>query len=250
MLRHADRAHPRPAAAVGDAEGLVQVEMRHVRPEPARQTEAQQGVEVGAVHVDLAAGRMDHRADLDDGFLEHAMRGGVGDHQRRQVLRMGLGLGAQVGEVDVAIVVAGDHLHRHPGHHGARRVGAMRRARDQADVAPLLAAALVIAADHQEPGVLPLAAGVGLQRDGGEAGDRAQHPLQPCHELAIARRLPGRREGVDAAEAGPRDRHHLGGRVELHGAGAERDHRLIEGEVLSLQACACSAAARSPRGSC
>ena len=76
---------------------------------------------------------------------------------------MGLGLGAQVGEIDIAVVVAGDHLHRHPGHHGARRVGAVGGARDQANLPPALAAALVIAADHQEPGVLTLAAGIGLQ---------------------------------------------------------------------------------------
>ena len=90
---------------------------------------------------------------------------------------MGLGLGAQVGEIDVAVLVAGDHLHRHPGHHGARRIGAMGGARDQANLPPALAAALVIAADHQEPGVLSLAAGVGLERDGSEARDVAQHPL-------------------------------------------------------------------------
>ena len=133
---HADGPHPRPAAAMGDAEGLVQVEMRHVRAELAGQAQAEQGVEVGAVHVDLAAALVDHLADLDDGFLEHAMGGGIGDHQRRQIVGVGLGLGAQVGEVDVAVLVAGHHLHRHPGHDGARRVGAMRRARDQADVAP------------------------------------------------------------------------------------------------------------------
>ena len=40
---------------------------------------------------------------------------------------------------------------------------------------------------------------------------------------------------MDGAEAGPGDRHHLGGRIQLHGAGAERDHGLIEREVLALQ---------------
>ena len=41
---------------------------------------------------------------------------------------------------------------------------------------------------------------------------------------------------MDAAEAGPRDRHHLGGGVELHGTGAERDHGLIEGQVPAFEA--------------
>ena len=171
-------AHPRPTAAVGDAEGLVQVEMRHVRAELSGQAQPEQGVEVGAVHVDLAAGGVDHLANLDDGFLEHAVGGGVGDHQRGQIVGVGLGFRAQVGEVDVAVLVAGHHLHGHPGHHRARRIGAVGGARNQADVAPALAAALVIAADHQEPGVLALAAGVRLQRDRRKTRDRAQHPLQ------------------------------------------------------------------------
>jgi len=32
-------------------------------------------------------------ADIPDGLLEHAVRGGVGDHQGREVLGVGLGLG-------------------------------------------------------------------------------------------------------------------------------------------------------------
>ena len=86
MRGHADGAHPRPPAAVGDAEGLVQVEMRHVRAELPGQAETQQRVEIGAVHVDLAAVAVDHLADLDNGFLEHAVGRGIGDHQRRQVV--------------------------------------------------------------------------------------------------------------------------------------------------------------------
>ena len=87
--------------------------MRHVRAELPGQAQPEQGVEVGAVHVDLAAGGVDHRADLDNGLLEHAMGGGIGDHQRRQIVGVGRGLRAQVGEVDVAVLVAGHHLHRH-----------------------------------------------------------------------------------------------------------------------------------------
>ena len=38
-------------------------------------------------------------------------------------------------------------------------------------------------------------------------------------------------EGVEVAELGPGDGDHLGGGVELHGAGAEGDHGAVEGEV-------------------
>ena len=45
-------------------------------------------IHVGAVHVDLAALFMDQGADLADGGLEHAMRRGIGDHQRGEVRRI------------------------------------------------------------------------------------------------------------------------------------------------------------------
>ena len=57
VVAHRDRADARAAAAVRDAEGLVQVEVRDVAAEPAGPGVAQQRVEVGAVDVDLAAVR-------------------------------------------------------------------------------------------------------------------------------------------------------------------------------------------------
>ena len=50
-----DRPDAGAAAAVRDAEGLVQVQVRHVATELAGLGVAQQRVEVGAVDVDLAA---------------------------------------------------------------------------------------------------------------------------------------------------------------------------------------------------
>ena len=51
----ADRAHARAAAAVRDAEGLVQVEVADVGAELGGPGQADQRVHVGAVHVDLPA---------------------------------------------------------------------------------------------------------------------------------------------------------------------------------------------------
>src|SRR3546814_20255104 len=59
----ADRPDARSAAAMGDAEGLVQVEVRHVRSERAGPADPDHGVEIGAVHVDLAAIRVDDLAE-------------------------------------------------------------------------------------------------------------------------------------------------------------------------------------------
>ena len=58
-----DRPHAGTAAAVRNAERLVQVEVRHVGAELAGRGEADQRVQVRAVDVDLAAVRVDDLAD-------------------------------------------------------------------------------------------------------------------------------------------------------------------------------------------
>ena len=114
--RTRDRADARAAAAVRDAEGLVQVEVRDVGAEPARLGQPDERVEVGAVDVDLAARVVHQGAELGDGVLEDAVRGRVGHHDRGEVVAVGLDLGAQVVHVDVAAGSGLDHddLHARP----------------------------------------------------------------------------------------------------------------------------------------
>src|SRR6202043_3330628 len=69
----ADRSHAGTAAAVRDAEGLVQVEMADVGADVAGAAEADHGVHVGAVHVDLPAMPVHDLAQLADALLEDAV---------------------------------------------------------------------------------------------------------------------------------------------------------------------------------
>ncbi len=62
--RTRDRPDARAAAAVRDAERLVQVEVGDVAAEPPGLGEPEQRVEVGAVDVHLAAGVVHDRAEL------------------------------------------------------------------------------------------------------------------------------------------------------------------------------------------
>jgi hypothetical protein len=82
--------------------------------------------------------------------------GGVGEHERGQAVGVLLGLGGEVGEVHVARSVAGDHHHAVAGHDGRGGVGAVRGGRDEADVALLLAAGVVVLANHEQPGIFAL----------------------------------------------------------------------------------------------
>ena len=79
----ANGSHAGSAAAMRDAEGLVEVEVADVRAHVAGPAEADLGVHVCAVHVDLAAMRMDDLADFLDGFFKDAVGGGISDHQCR-----------------------------------------------------------------------------------------------------------------------------------------------------------------------
>src|SRR5690606_19505743 len=108
--------------------------MGHIRPEPARPGVPEQGVEVGTVHVDLPAGVVHLGADLGDAGLVDPVGGRIGDHDRRHPAGVVGQLVVQVHQVDVALVVAGDHYHPQAGEHRAGRVGAVRAGGDQAHV--------------------------------------------------------------------------------------------------------------------
>ena len=127
MCLHADRPDARSAAAMRDAEGLVQVHVADVGADVAGTRQAHQRVQVGAVEIDLAAMAVDDRADIANAFLEHAVRRGIGDHQRGEVGAVLVCLGLQVVDIDVAVVRAGNDDDVACPPCGAGRIGAMRR---------------------------------------------------------------------------------------------------------------------------
>ena len=178
VFHHAHRAHAWAAATVGDAEGFVQVQVADIAAELAGGGCAHQGIHIGAIHINPAAVLVHQGAQLFDRGFKHAMGAGVGDHHGRQIGAVLLALGREVGHVHVAVFIAlGDH-HRHADHHGAGRVGAVRAAGDQADVAVALATGLVVGLDDEQAGVFALAAGIGLQADASVAGGGAQPRAQ------------------------------------------------------------------------
>ena len=174
MRLDADRSHAGTAAAMRNAEGLVQVEMADIGAVVAGPRQPDLRVQVGAVEIDLSAMAMHDVADLADVLLEHAVGGGIGDHDRGEIARVLRRLGAQIVDVDIAARIAGDHHHFHAGHLRGSRIGAVRRGGDQADVAMRLAARGMIGADRQQTGIFALRAGIRLQRDRVVAGDVAQ----------------------------------------------------------------------------
>lgn len=114
MRANTDRPHARPATAVGNAESLVQVHVRHVGADVRRPRQPDLGIEIGAVHVHLPAVLVDNFADLADTLLIHAVSRWIGRHQARQLVPRRGSLGFQVVQIDVAGLVALDITTRIP----------------------------------------------------------------------------------------------------------------------------------------
>ena len=179
MRLDADRSHARAAAAMRNAEGLVQVEMADIGAVIAGPRQPDLRVHVGAVEIDLSAVAMHDVADLADVLLEHAMRGRIGDHHGREIVGMlrrpwrANRRGRHCRSLSQATTTTSMPAMLRGG-----RIGAVRRGGDQADVAMRLAAAAMIAADGQQAGIFALRAGIRLQRNRVIAGDLAQPLLQ------------------------------------------------------------------------
>mmetsp|Transcript_126480 Transcript_126480/g.219147 ORF Transcript_126480/g.219147 Transcript_126480/m.219147 type:complete len:549 (+) Transcript_126480:1398-3044(+) len=233
---HPNGAHARTPSAVRDGEGLVQVEVAHVRAHVPGAAQTDLRVHVGPIQVHLPPVVVDKLGDLLDGRLEHPMGGGVGDHDGGQVVGVLLRLRLQVDHVDVPLGVTLDDDDLHLGHGGRGGVGAMGGDGDQAHVALGLATGFVVLHDAAQAGVFALGPGIGLQADGVKPGDDLQLLLQAGKHLLVARRLLDGDEGVQVAELGPGDGEHLAGGVQLHGARAQRDHGGVESQILALQA--------------
>ena len=112
----------------------------------------------------------------------------------------------------------------------------MRGCRNQDDIALRIAARMVIRANRHETGELPLRARVGLQRDGRESGDLRERLFELADHLRITLHLLERRERMYGGKLRPGNRDHLGRRIQLHRAGAKRNHRAVEPDVLALEA--------------
>ncbi len=91
---------------------------------------------------------------------------------------MRLGLGLQIGDVDIAFSVACHDDDFHPCHHRAGGIGAVGGLRDEADVAMALPAVTMIFMNDEQPRVFSLRSGIGLQGNPAEPGDFGQPILQ------------------------------------------------------------------------
>ena len=96
-------------------------------------------------------------------------------------------------------------------------------------------AAFMIMTNRQQARIFALCARVRLHTNGVVTGQFHQPVSQLRNHLLITFGLFRRAERVQFGKFRPGDGDHLGGGVQFHGAGTQRDHRLIQRQIFTLQ---------------
>ena len=105
MLSDADRADARTAATMRDAEGFVEIQMANIGSKISGAAETNLRIHIRTVHVNLTTSSVDEIANIADAFLENTVSRGIGDHDGSEIVAVEVGLGAEVGEINVAVGV-------------------------------------------------------------------------------------------------------------------------------------------------
>ena len=103
----------------------MQIQMADIRSKIAGTAEAKLGIEICAVQIHLAAAGVDNLANLLDRFLENSVGRGIGDHQGGQFGFVCFRFGAQIGNVNIALLIAGNRHYAKTGHDCAGRIGSV-----------------------------------------------------------------------------------------------------------------------------
>ena len=125
MRSNPNRPYTRPAAAMRNTKGFMQIEMADVRAKIPRPTESDLRIHVSPIQIDLSTVLVDQLAYLANSLLENPVGTRISHHEGRQIFSMQRGLGPQVGDVDVPIVQAGHRHHTHSCHYSTRRICTM-----------------------------------------------------------------------------------------------------------------------------
>ncbi len=129
---------------------------------------------------------MDDLTNLADPCFKNPVGGGIGDHQRRQLIPVLLCLGPQIVKIDIAVRVTGHRNHFHPRHHRTSRIGTVSRCGNQTDGALSVAPVVVVGPDHQQSGIFPLGSRIGLKGDASKTRDLSQILFELLKELQVA----------------------------------------------------------------
>ena len=162
-----------------------------------------------------------------DARFENAQRGGIGDHQCRDVVGDEF---AQFLHVNLAMRFGLDVLDLVAGNHCRGRIRAVRGIWNQNFFA-CVALLFQIRANQQQAGQFSLRAGCGLQRDGVHPGDFQQAVFQQLDDFQAALRKLLRLVGMFGSDAIQARHEFVHPRIVFHRARAQRVHAEINGVI-------------------
>ena len=167
MVCHSDRANARAATAVRNAKRFMKIEVAGIDAEFAWSTDADQGIEVGTIHINLAARLVNFFAKISDSRLEDTVGGGIGDHGGGDSRSVFFEFCVEVGKIDVPLRVARDRNDPKTDEYSTGRVCAVCGNRNEADITCGVSSGLMPSADREKACVLSLGACVRLEGDMG-----------------------------------------------------------------------------------
>mmetsp|Transcript_24618 Transcript_24618/g.44211 ORF Transcript_24618/g.44211 Transcript_24618/m.44211 type:complete len:333 (-) Transcript_24618:353-1351(-) len=209
VCRDADGSDSGSAAAMGDAECFVQVQMADVGTNESWTGQTHLSIHIRTIHIHLTTRIMHHINNLHNLLLKHTERRRVSNHERRHILSMFLHLCGQILQIDISLVVIVHHHDLHPGHGRRGGICSMGTLGNETDIAMSLALLFEIFFDDEEASVLTRGTAVGLGGHGSKASDFSKVLVQVFDELMISLHLIVWREGVDVAKARPSHRDHF-----------------------------------------
>ena len=173
MVCHSDRANARAASAVRNTKGFMKIEVAGIDAEFAWSTDADQGIEVGTIHINLAACLVNFFTKISDSRFEDTVGRGIGDHGGGDSRSVFFEFCVEVGKIDVPLRVASDRNDPKTDEDCTGWVGAVCGNGNEADIACGVSSGLMPSADRKKACVLSLGARVRLEGDMGQAGDFA-----------------------------------------------------------------------------
>ena len=210
---HANWPHARPTATMRDTERLMQIKVADVAAKIAGARQPDHRVHICAVNIDLPTVVVGDLAHIGHSFFKNPVGRWIGDHTCRKVIGVLFRHGPKV--VQINVTIRGRlNWHNLPSNHmGRRRIGTVRRHRDQTNIAMTLIVCTVITCDAQQPRIFPLRARIGLHGNRVIACDITQLCRQIIDHFHVPRRLVAWDVGVQQREFVPRHRHHFRRRV-------------------------------------
>ena len=210
---------------------LVQIDVHRIDAQITRPHLADDGVEVGAVAIEVSAGLVHDARDFHDLGFEETARVGIGQHDGGDV---GTDCGPHRIGRHRAICLRGYGAHGVAHERRRRRIGAVRRIRHQHDAA-LGALRLVRGLDGEHAGQLAVRASLGAERHRRHAGELHQIARQHFHQRDCALHGLLGLQRMDVAKA--RQPRHLlvQARIVLHRARAQRIEPAVDRVILARQ---------------